>query len=139
MVEEHYDDVITALTIYREMGGQPSDWMNRVYYVIRNRMADPRWPDRAAAICLQAHQFSCWNPNDPTFQKVPLPDDAEFLKTCRAMVDDGPDPTNGANHYHSYRPGHPDWPSWATNEKLVGSFHRTDTAGRNWYLHLYRL
>ena len=56
------DRSVLALTLWAEARDQGLDGLNAVGCVIRNRMADPRWPDTAKGVCLQPKQFSCWNP-----------------------------------------------------------------------------
>ena len=115
--------VIPALTIWREARGLP-DAMLAVAWVIRNRCADPRWPDTPSEVCLQPKQFSCFNAGDPNAVKLPGPGPewAAFEAACAAWESHEPDPTSGANHYHSLSKGEPSW-AWGGELTLrIGAF-----------------
>lgn len=96
---------ILARTLYGEARGEPREGIEAIACVVLNRVADPRWPDRIAAVCLQPRQFSCWNVNDANLRSMLLADvtDPRFNE-CFAIagwsVDRGrPDITKGATHY----------------------------------------
>lgn len=113
-------DVVTlAKTLKGEARGEPDDGKAAVAWVIVNRAARIRFAGGGAGcvgaiarVCLAPWQFSCWNPSDPNrgyLEKAP----ASAYAAERAIVEmvlDGriPDPTNGADHYHTI-----DAPSWA--------------------------
>lgn len=119
-----YPDVIAAVTIWREARGESRDAKRGVAWVIFNRTQDKRWPGNAAAVCQQPKQFSCWNPDDPNYAKWPAFMDDVFESCCDAWDERGPDPTGGANHYHSFRDP-ADFPKWADPAKAtvrIGAF-----------------
>jgi spore germination cell wall hydrolase CwlJ-like protein len=113
--------VIPALTIWREARGEGFDAMRAVGWVITNRLLDKRWPNTQAGVCLQPKQFSCFNKNDANAVKLPTPGSDEwaaFEVACAAWEDQRPDPTNGANHYHSKMPNGA-LPGWADPDRIV--------------------
>ena len=97
--------LIVASTLYGEARSELSKGMAGVAWVIVNRVADKRWPDDAAQVCLQQEQFSCWNENNKNFRAMLLEDNDTFNLAyhiagraySRLLA---PDPTGGANHYH---------------------------------------
>lgn len=123
-----YDDIITALTLWREARGEPEQAKLGVLWVVLNRQKDPRWPqnklypDSKLGVCLDPFQFSCYNVKDPNAVKLPLPSDKSWQQCLHLVQSPGlVDPTMGANHYHSFPAGTPSppWPTWAIPEKQV--------------------
>lgn len=113
------DSYNLLVAIWREDRGGGRDSKRGVYWVIMNRVADPRWPNNITDVILQPKQFSSFNANDPNFSKYPQPGTTS-LAECAAVIDyPGPDPTGGANCYHTFPAGHPAWPSWATDDKFT--------------------
>jgi hypothetical protein len=111
-----YDDFIAALTVWREARGEPPDGRLAVAMVIRNRMKDPRWPDSASNVCLQAKQFSCFNLGDPNSVLFPTATgDESWKSSCVAWMKSkhlslaSDDLTHGANHYLNPNAGRPNW------------------------------
>lgn len=117
-MKKAYNDILTALCIWREARGQSLEAMQGVYWVIHNRVADVRWPDTEAQVILQKYQFSAFNTDDPNAVKWPTPDDAAWLVCCSVVSAPGPDTSKGANHYHSFGKL-ADFPSWADERKLT--------------------
>lgn len=121
-------DLITlAATVCGEAEGESLLGKRAVAYVVMNRAADPRWPDNPGEVCLQRHQFSCWNIGSSRVPKMMSPkrtgisqkswDDC-FRAATEAMYKLEPDPTNGANHYLA--PGSLKvLPIWAKADKIV--------------------
>lgn len=108
------DDDTVARTLWGEARNQGPAGMEAVAHVIFNRAADRRWRGRGglAAICLQPAQFSCWNAGDPNRAEClkVTTRDAQFaqaqqallaVRASRTTVPPGPDPTDGATHYHA--------------------------------------
>lgn len=123
-----YDAVIPAITIWREARGEPFTGKVAVAHVLRNRASDPRrrWRNTTGAVCTQRWQFSCWNPQDPNALKWPKANSTAWLDSCAAWESSlgMPDPTGGANHYHSIRDP-TKYPSWAKARKRttkIGAF-----------------
>lgn len=94
--------------------GQPMWWMS-------NHTADIR--ERIRSVVLHPWQFSCFNASDPNRDKLLEASTLESkpwwesVAVCSAMLDGLlRDPTNGADHYHSYSLADyalGKWPSWA--------------------------
>jgi N-acetylmuramoyl-L-alanine amidase len=65
------DRIVLALTIWGESRSEPVEGQIAVACVVRNRLKKAgqpvkHWKD----ICLAPLQFSCFNPDDPNFEKV---------------------------------------------------------------------
>ncbi len=105
-----------ALTVWAEARGEKPQGQIAVAHVIRNRWLNPRWwsrqkgdgidDDTISAVCRDAYQFSCWNPNDPNRVKLEDPktqgraDYIDILAICELVLEGRyPDPTNTADHY----------------------------------------
>ncbi|MFO1038147.1 MAG: cell wall hydrolase [Geminicoccaceae bacterium] len=122
------DTDILARTLYGEARGEPWEGIQAVACVVRNRVADRRWPDRIAEVCLQPRQFSCWNRNDANLRAMLLADeqDAGFLRCLEAAemaINHFVDITHGATHYLN-----PDvfkkLPAWFDAHKIKCRFGR---------------
>lgn len=120
-----YDGLLEALCLFREARGASMAARAGVLAVIRNRVADPRWPNTSAEVVTQPKQFSSFNQNDPNVTKWPTQKNVvewQAWNECIAVTE-APltaDPTMGANHYHSY----PDtnkllFPAWADPAHLT--------------------
>jgi N-acetylmuramoyl-L-alanine amidase len=113
------DAVTLARTLFGEARGEPLDGKVAVAWVIRNRAERKAFsgsllghPGAVSHVCLAPWQFSCWNnddPNRPLLIKL-QPNQCPNESAIAAEVLEGatPDPTNGADHYHTI-----DQPSWA--------------------------
>jgi spore germination cell wall hydrolase CwlJ-like protein len=94
-----------------------------VLAVIRNRVADPRWPNTSAEVVTQPLQFSSFNANDPNVTKWPVKKNVVewgAWQDCLTVVE-APltaDPTMGSTNYHSIPDGQP-LPKWADPAKLT--------------------
>ncbi len=121
---DQVDYTITALTLWREGRGESGAAKRGIYWVIRNRMADPRWPSTAYDVVLQPKQFSCYNAGDKNATLFPARKNiADWLawQECRDIVNDpGDDPTGAANHYHT-RAVKPAWHKEAKVTVQIGS------------------
>ena len=109
-------------TVYGESRSEGQFGKRAVAHVIRNRVADPRWPDTIAEVCQQPRQFSCWNEGDPNLPKLKAanPD----IMCLDAIVDSAlnSDPTNGANHYLTRALyDSDDRPGWADDMQVTAS------------------
>lgn len=126
--EEGYQLGVAALCLWREARSESNEAMLGVFWVIMNRMHDPkkRWPTTMAAVVLQPWQFSSFNHTDVNATLFPVATDVNFLRCCEVIDAPGiSDPTIGATLYHSYHPGDPHWPAWATQDKFttqIGAF-----------------
>lgn len=114
-----------ARTIWGEARGEGAAGMQAVAAVILNRFAIAKksggywWGHDLISICRKPYQFSCWNENDPNFQKLQAVDSRDLsfataLRLARRAATTGlTDPTGGATHYHAAGVS----PYWARNEK----------------------
>lgn len=125
---EAFELAIPAICVWREARGEPLEAQRGVWWVIQNRANDAlnRWPKSKAGVVLEKFQFSSFNSNDPNASKIPGVADRAFSQ-IGAMMDDSttPDPTSGANAYHSYS-NPSEYPAWATSDKFVvtiGNIH----------------
>lgn len=111
---------VLALTIWGEARGESISGQEAVASVILNRVAFSKrrgrywWGNSVVDVCQAPQQFSCWNKNDPNYQKLIKvgTDDINFCM-CRRIAERAisgtlEDKTNGATHYHT-RNCHPAW------------------------------
>ena len=111
------DRFMLSLCIYREARGESLRGKQLVADVIRNRVADPRWPHSFAGVVTQPRQFSAFNAGDPNVVKFPTADDpmwADCLAVTDAVLSDAT-PITTANHYHVSGL----YPVWADASKIV--------------------
>ena len=100
-------DIVIRTVIGEAANEGPEGWA-AVAAVLRNRAADPRWPDAVGAVALQPQQFSAWNsgaggndlvrrygPGDQLYERIG--------QVVDQVMAGGPDPTGGATHYYSPR------------------------------------
>jgi hypothetical protein len=112
------NEVIPPLTIFREARGEEYEVMVWIAWVIHNRSTHWRWPDIPWKVCVEPKQFSVWNPANPNINVWPT--DQKWRSNTDQALENlewalaqqawdeveweiDPDPTNGANHYHSYK------------------------------------
>lgn len=118
-----YDVDILARTLCGEARSEGARGMQAVANVVMNRVRDRRWPNTAAAVCLQPYQFSCWNANDPNrayMLRLSSGDNIfrQALNIAQEAVSGNlPDITGGANHYHT----HESKPYWSKGETPIAS------------------
>lgn len=122
-IEQDVD--IVARTLWGEARGEGTAGMQAVAAVILNRAAISKkhgnfwWGRNVVEICRKPYQFSCWNRNDPNFEKLLNVDDRDIhfataLRMARRALNNLlADPTMGATHYHAAAV----MPSWAVQEK----------------------
>lgn len=122
-----YDQFMEALCLFREARGSSFQAKTGVLAVIKNRVADPRWPSTSADVITQPKQFSSFNANDPNVTKWPTQHnttdwgawiDCQTVVTTFSWLQ--ADPTHGATNYHSIPDGQPQ-PSWADPSKLTAT------------------
>ena len=118
MTISDYEHTLAALMLWRESRSHPH-CMAAIYHVVLHRMQDRRWPNDMAGVILQRKQFSSFNSNDPNAVKWPRAGSNPFAIAMATIDFPGDDPTGGANHYHSYTPGHEHWPWWAKPETMT--------------------
>lgn len=111
------DAAIAALTIYCEASSASQAEREAIAHVIRNRVADRRFPKTAAAVCLQRMQFSEWNAdaadNRNLMRAALTPDSDPVFRACGMAwafaTSTDIDPTFGATHYHDKTIAPPAW------------------------------
>lgn len=118
---------VMARTIFGEARGEPHEGLEAVASVILNRVKIAQkkgrywWGDNIINVCQKPYQFSCWNKNDPSYQRlINVTDKNIHFATClriarRAVIGALPDNTNGATHYHADYVS----PYWSKGEKPV--------------------
>lgn len=123
-----------ARTLAQEARGEPMEGQTAVAWVIKNRLADGRWGETLASVCLWHGQFSGWwcprgtpSYQDPNFAYAcGLADDDATLSHMRSVLrvalDSATDPTNGATHY--FNPSIVKAPAWVQDATPCGKFGR---------------
>jgi N-acetylmuramoyl-L-alanine amidase len=120
---------VLVRTIYGEARGEPREGKIAVAWVIVNRSELEGYGGPSLdGVCLKAHQFSCWNLDDPMRSKIRLARVPQLINCIHAGLDvvEGlvPDPTGGATHYLNpevTKMIRPDGklPSWAEDDKIT--------------------
>ena len=98
-----------------------------VFWVIANRAAADRgWPAYPERVCLQAHQFSCWNSSDPQRDIYPKVGDNSYALAAGICAQPGADPTGGATAYYDASIPAPPWATPQNFTVQIGTlrFHR---------------
>ena len=116
-----YDQFMEALCLWREARGASMPAKQGVLSVIRNRVADKRFPNTSAGVIVQPWQFSSFNDSDPNSKRWPLPGpEWQAWLDCLAVVNAplGGDPTDGATNYESLPDGMAK-PKWADEAKFT--------------------
>lgn len=111
---------ILARTIYGEARGESVAGQEAIASVVLNRVAFSKrkgrywWGNTVTGVCQAPRQFSCWNREDPNYQKINAvgAEDAGF-RICRRIAERAvngtlEDHTKGATHYHT-RSCRPTW------------------------------
>src|SRR5258706_3665893 len=95
-----------ARTIWGEARNQSIEGQAAVAYVIKNRSVKRGLS--ISQVCKQPLQFSCWNINDPNRNRMlslTLDSSPTFVESfgiaCLVFHGSIPDPTDGADHYHT--------------------------------------
>ncbi len=105
------DFEIMALTIYGEARGEYALTgvlgLQAVAHVIMNRFYASKG-ETIAGVCQKPYQFSCWNKADPNRDLLlnEMLDQNSIFQICQNVVlqtvlQNAPDFTLGANHYHT--------------------------------------
>jgi spore germination cell wall hydrolase CwlJ-like protein len=118
---------VAARTLCQEVRGESIEGQTAVAWVLKNRLADGRWGNSLASVCLWRGQFSGWYlPTDPNFAYAcSLADDDPTLSHMQSILqtvmDNAEDPTSGAMWY--YNPdGVVQTPSWVAGTTFCGQF-----------------
>ena len=140
-------DLTVAATVWGEARSQGLDGMAAVAWVILNRTKRPdRWAASMKDVCLQPHQFSCWEPAggranyfrtlaaarillgaganlvDPTLREALWVSHGVIARQVRDL-------TRGADHYLTVDLYHSNPPAW------VAAMVWTATVGDHVFLH----
>lgn len=126
--QEYYRELeidTLARTIFGEARGEPHAGLEAVANVVLNRVkvAQNRgrywWGNNIIGVCQKPYQFSCWNKNDPSYERLINVTDKNIHFTTalriarRSVIGALHDNTNGATHYHADYVS----PYWAVGEK----------------------
>jgi N-acetylmuramoyl-L-alanine amidase len=96
-------------TLWGEARGEPQEGQIAVAWVIRTRaLWEPTWWGYGVrGVCLKPKQFSCWNLDDPNYEKLKalVTDDPEYVAlrqiALAVLEDELPNPAPGATHYRN--------------------------------------
>lgn len=106
--EKYSRQDIVAMTLFGEAKPHDTTDLQAIANVIMNRAALPNWSSDPAKVCLQLHQFSCWNKNDPNRSRIQdgLFQNSLWFKQCyemagRAIAHELVDITERSTHYHT--------------------------------------
>lgn len=115
---------IVARTAWGEARGCGIWGMQRVINVMVNRSRHPSWWGRdLASVCLAPKQFSCWNHDDPNYEKLTTVtiDDPQFkqaLGLAKTAVSGAlVDASGGADSYYAASMAEP--PYWAKDAAVT--------------------
>jgi len=126
---ESYQFGLLPLVIYREARGQPDDAMAAVGWVVKNRVAHPKWwGTDIPSVVLAHYQFSSFNANDPNsraFMAKGLEADHIMQIAFNVYWSLTSDPTGGATYYFdkSLDSNPPNWSKTMTHTVDIGAFH----------------
>lgn len=123
------DLLILAKTIYGEARGELHNFglaaLIAVANVILNRVKK-RFASSVSDVCLMPHQFSCWNRNDPNYEKIKnLDENSRLFKVClkvakNVLNESWPDLTDGCDHYHA-KTMKPFWAAYSGPKRVFGN------------------
>lgn len=133
--QEYYRELeidVLARTIFGEARGEPIEGMEAVACVVLNRVRISEekgrywWGNGIIGVCQKPYQFSCWNRNDPSYQRlINVREDNIYFASAlriarRAVIGALKDVTKGATHYHA------DYvdPYWARGEVPIKTIGR---------------
>ena len=123
MTYTQQDVDVLARTIYGEARGELYKYgiasLIAIANVIYNRYKK-KFGLSIEEICLKKYQFSCWNKNDPNYEKIKSVNENQchVFRKCieistNILSDKWPDLTDGCDHYHATFLK----PSWALYQK----------------------
>lgn len=120
--------ILMGQCILGEAEGESAIAKLAVGYVIVNRMNGNYWPKDAHKVILQPRQFQCFDLESSRADIIREPQryveeaiwNDCFLSAVWALHGVKPDPTDGANHYHTDNSS-PDWSKNKTPNIKIGS------------------
>jgi len=120
---------ILAKTIYGEARGELNPFglapLIAVGNVVINRVRK-KFEKSITDVCLAPRQFSCWNHDDPNYEKIKNLDESSslfktYLEIARNLIEGSwPDLTDGCDHYHA-RYVKPFWAGMLTPKRVFGN------------------
>ncbi len=122
---------VLARTLWGEARGEGMTGMQAVACVILNRADISKklggywWGNGVLQVCQKPYQFSCWNKDDPNYQKLlsVTEEDMHFATAKRvarrAMLGFLKDETRGSTHYHA-RTVAPGWAKGKNPSAVIG-------------------
>lgn len=120
---------ILAKTIYGEARGELNNFglapLIAVGNVVINRFRK-KFANSIADVCFAPYQFSCWNHDDPNYEKIKnLDESISIFQTClvvaKNLIDEKwPDLTDGCDHYHA-KCVKPSWAGYLTPKRIFGN------------------
>jgi spore germination cell wall hydrolase CwlJ-like protein len=131
------DTDVAARTLWGECRGESLQGQIAVAFVLRNRLAYPKWGTSITEVCQKPYQFSCWNPDSPELSAMTklFTDDPMYqhLYGVAIQVFGGEilfDPSRGATMYQRVGTG----AKWSKNKEicaLIGNheFYALDPVG----------
>ena len=122
---------ILARTLYGEARGELQKYgttpLVAICFVIVNRYKK-KFAHSIKDVCLVPYQFSCWNKNDPNYEKITKVSDSDaiFLK-CKTIATEvlnekWQDITDGCDHYHHFAIK-PKWAAYLEPKRIFGSHY----------------
>ncbi len=120
--------IIVARAIFGEARGESEQGRLAVGWVIRNRAENPMWWGSGYhGVILKDKQFSCFNSNDPNFEKIkdPASHGEDIWIECYEIAgqvisgDKSEDITLNSDHYYSTSISPP---SWAVGQEAIVQF-----------------
>lgn len=120
---------ILAKTIYGEARGEVLQYGISALIAVANVIINRKRKGFArtiAEVCLAPYQFSCWNVNDPNYEKIynNIPCNTAFNRCMevseRLLREEWPDLTDGCDHYHA-KSIKPYWALHLYPKKIIGS------------------
>ncbi len=125
------DLTIVAKTLYGEARGELNPFGLASLISIANVIVN-RWKKHFAKnpadVCLAPYQFSCWNQNDPNYNKIKTVDEnSPIYKTClevakNVLDETWPDLTDGCDHYHE-KSIKPYWAAYRSPKRVFGNHY----------------
>jgi len=113
-------ELLIALTLWLEAGGEPPIGKLAVASVIYNRAAGDT--NRIEQVILAPKQFSVWNNRNP--EKMPKPPRGKSWRQCqqiaKSMLNSTFQPMNDWNHYYAPALCNPQWGQKLQNRRIIG-------------------
>lgn len=118
------DTTLLARLIFGEARGETKEFKKTIAYTVLNRTGKHKWWGHTLKeVILKPFQYSCFNKNNPNYEKVLNPLASENLSVWRECMEVAiyvlthpeEDTSNGATHYHTSQVK----PAWSLKKKPV--------------------